>query len=50
MILEVTLFPFLFPQGNGAYDGKISIHKYLKYRMQFFYYIHIVQTIFKHHV
>jgi hypothetical protein len=35
--LEVALFPFLFPflfpQGNGAYDGRISIHDYLKYRM-----------------
>jgi hypothetical protein len=31
--LEVALFPFLFPQGNGAYNGRISIHDYLKYRM-----------------
>jgi hypothetical protein len=31
--LEVAFFPFLFPQGNGAYDRRISIHNYLKYRM-----------------
>jgi hypothetical protein len=31
--LELALFPFLFPQGNGAYDGLISIHEYLKYKM-----------------
>jgi hypothetical protein len=25
--------PFLFLQGEGAYDGRISLHGYLKYRM-----------------
>ena len=29
--LELALFPFLFPSGNGAYDGAISIQEYLKY-------------------
>jgi hypothetical protein len=28
MILKTALFPFLFPQGKGAYDGKISLHDY----------------------
>jgi hypothetical protein len=31
--LELGLFPFLFPHGNAAYDGKIPIHEYLKYHM-----------------
>ena len=31
--LELVLFPFLFPSGNGAYDGAISMQEYLKYRM-----------------
>ena len=31
--LELALFPFLFPSGNGAYDGKISLQEYLRYRM-----------------
>jgi hypothetical protein len=30
MNLETALFPFLFPQGKGAYDGKFSLHDYLK--------------------
>jgi hypothetical protein len=29
--LEAALFLFLFPQGNGAYNGKIPIYNYLKY-------------------
>jgi hypothetical protein len=29
--LETTLFPFLFPQGEGAYDGRISLNDYFKY-------------------
>ena len=31
--LELALFPFLFPSGNGAYDGEISLQEYLRYRM-----------------
>jgi hypothetical protein len=31
--LELSLFAFLFPHGNDAYDGKIPIHEYLKYHM-----------------
>ncbi len=31
--LELSLFPFLFPHGHGAHDGKISIHEYLKFCM-----------------
>jgi hypothetical protein len=30
MTLEITLFPFFFPQGEGAYDGKFLLHNYLK--------------------
>jgi hypothetical protein len=33
MALETTLFPFLFPQGEGAHDGKISLHAYFRYRI-----------------
>ncbi len=33
MTLETTLLPFLFPQGEGAHDGKISLHTYFKYHM-----------------
>jgi hypothetical protein len=33
MTLELNLFSFLFPHGYGAYDGKMSIHEYLKFRM-----------------
>jgi hypothetical protein len=33
IILDLSLFPFLFPHGHGAYDGKISIHEYLKFCM-----------------
>jgi hypothetical protein len=28
---KLSLFPFLFPHGNGAYDGKTSTHEYLKF-------------------
>jgi hypothetical protein len=31
--LEISLFPFLFPHGYDAYDGKITIHEYLKFQM-----------------
>jgi hypothetical protein len=31
--LELSLFPFLCPHGHDAYDGKTSIHEYLKFRM-----------------
>jgi hypothetical protein len=33
MNLEIALFPFLFPQGKGTYNGKISLVDYLKYHM-----------------
>ncbi len=33
LILEIILFPFLFPHGYGAYDGKITIHEYLKFQV-----------------
>jgi hypothetical protein len=33
IIKKNSLFPFLFPHGYGAYDGKITIHKYLKFQM-----------------
>jgi hypothetical protein len=33
IISDLSLFPFLFPHGHGAYDGKISIHEYLKFCM-----------------
>jgi hypothetical protein len=42
--MEIMLFPFLFPQGNGTYDGKISIYKYFKYQKQCFF---IAFTLFK---
>jgi hypothetical protein len=31
--LELNLFLFIFPHGHGAYDGKISVHEYLKFCM-----------------
>jgi hypothetical protein len=33
MTLESALFPFLFPHGIGAYDGRTTLSEYLKYRM-----------------
>ena len=33
MTLESELFPFLFPHGNEAYDGRTTLSEYLKYRM-----------------
>jgi hypothetical protein len=30
---KFILFPFLFPHGYGAYDGKITIREYLKFQM-----------------
>ena len=33
MTLESTLFPFLFPHGIGAYDGRTTLSEYMKYRM-----------------
>jgi hypothetical protein len=30
---DFCLFPCLFPHGYGAYNGKISIHEYLKFYM-----------------
>ncbi len=36
--LETTLFPFLFPQGEGAYDGRISLNDYFKYRMSMLFF------------
>ena len=35
--LKIALFLFLFLHGNGAYDGCISIHDYLNYRMNCFF-------------
>jgi len=29
----MALFPFLFPHGHGAYDGKTHFNEYFKYRM-----------------
>jgi hypothetical protein len=29
--MELALFPFLFPHGNGAYDGNISFNEYTHY-------------------
>ncbi len=29
--LKINLFRFLFPHGHGTYDGKITIHEYLKF-------------------
>jgi hypothetical protein len=29
--MELAFFPFLFPCGNGAYDGNISFNKYINY-------------------
>jgi hypothetical protein len=26
--LELSLFPFLFPHGHGAYGGRIPIHEF----------------------
>jgi hypothetical protein len=37
--LETTLFPFLFPQGEGAYDGRISLNDYFKYCMGMFFFL-----------
>jgi hypothetical protein len=42
--LEVDLFPFLFLQGNNAYDRRISIYNYLKYRMSYFF---LLFTLYK---
>ena len=33
MTLETTLFPFLFPHGHGAYDGRTTLSEYLIYRI-----------------
>jgi hypothetical protein len=33
IILELSLFLFVFPHGHGAYDGKLSTHEYLKFCM-----------------
>ena len=33
MTLESTLFPFLFPHGHGAYDGRTTLSEYLIYRI-----------------
>ena len=33
MTLESALFLFLFPHGNGAYDGRTTLSEYLRYRM-----------------
>jgi hypothetical protein len=30
--LEILMFPYLFPQGTGAYSGSGTIHEYVKYR------------------
>ncbi len=30
---ELSLSPFLFPHGHGAYDGKMSIYEYVKFCM-----------------
>jgi hypothetical protein len=32
--LEMLTFPYLFPQGSGAYSGMKCIHKYAQYRAQ----------------
>ena len=42
--LEMALFPFFFLQSNGAYDKRISIHDYLKYRMS---YLFLLFTLYK---
>ena len=34
LTLETALFPFLFPHGHGAYDGKITFFEHLKYSME----------------
>jgi hypothetical protein len=39
--LKLSLFQFLFPHENGAYDGKIPIHEYLKYPMSSFFTIYM---------
>jgi hypothetical protein len=31
--LKINSFPFLFPHGYGAYDGKITICEYLNFQM-----------------
>ncbi len=33
IFLEMALFPFLFPHGHGAYNGKTHFNEYLKYKM-----------------
>lgn len=33
MTFENVLFPFLFPYGNGTYDGQTTLSKYLEYQM-----------------
>ncbi len=40
MTLESALFPFLFPQGKNAYDGKFSLHDYVIFPF------YIVKTLF----
>ena len=35
--LKIALFLFSYPHDNGAYDGSISIHEYLNYRMNCFF-------------
>jgi hypothetical protein len=31
--LELNVFPFLFPHGHGACDGKIPIHEYVEFHL-----------------
>jgi hypothetical protein len=33
IILEISFFLFFFPQGEGAYDGRMFLHYYVKYHI-----------------
>jgi hypothetical protein len=44
--LESALFPFLLPFGLGAYDGAITLCKYLRMRMRCFFSIFTLHKLY----
>ena len=42
--IEAAMFPFLFPDGKGFYDGKVDFHQYLKYRMNTLFSLYTLYT------
>jgi len=43
--LETTLFSFLFPQGEGAYDGRISLNDYFEYCMNIYFFLLLYMSL-----